>query len=79
MIWIDDLIFGVLTPLSAIVQLHCISWRPVLEVEEAGNTRREPPIMGKQLINFITCDCESIAPFCNLQIYEVGREPRPYW
>jgi hypothetical protein len=28
-------------------------------VEEAG----EPPIMGKQLVNFITCGCESSAPF----------------
>jgi hypothetical protein len=45
------LIFGVLTPLS---------WRPVLVVEEA---RTEPPTMGKQLVNFITCDCESNAPF----------------
>ena len=27
------------------------------------NTRREPPTMGKQLISFITCDCESSAPF----------------
>jgi hypothetical protein len=25
--------------------------------------RREPPTMGKQLVNFITCDCESSAPF----------------
>ena len=23
--------------------------------------------MGKQLVNFITCGCESSAPFCNLQ------------
>jgi hypothetical protein len=23
------------------------------------STRREPPTMGKQLVNFITCDCES--------------------
>ena len=27
------------------------------------STRREPPTMGKQLINFITCGCESSAPF----------------
>ena len=27
------------------------------------STRREPPTMGKQLVNFITCDCESSAPF----------------
>ena len=27
------------------------------------STRREPPTMGKQLVNFITCDCESSSPF----------------
>jgi hypothetical protein len=32
------------------------------------STRRESPTMGKQLVNFITCGCESSAPFfCNLQ------------
>ena len=32
------------------------------------STQREPPTMGKQLVNFITCGCESSAPFfCNLQ------------
>jgi hypothetical protein len=31
------------------------------------STRREPPTMGKQLVNFIYCGCESSAPFCNLQ------------
>jgi len=31
------------------------------------STRREPPTIGKQLVNFITCGCESSAPFCNLQ------------
>ena len=31
------------------------------------NTRREPSTMGKQLVSFITCGCESSAPFCNLQ------------
>ena len=32
------------------------------------STRREPPAMDKQLVNFIICDCESSAPFiCNLQ------------
>ena len=31
------------------------------------STRREPPTMGKQLVNFIICDCKSSAPFCNLQ------------
>jgi hypothetical protein len=27
------------------------------------STRREPPTMSKQLVNFITCGCESSAPF----------------
>jgi hypothetical protein len=27
------------------------------------STRREPPTMGKQLVNFSTCGCESSAPF----------------
>jgi hypothetical protein len=40
-------------------------------------TRREPPTMGKQLVNFITCDCESSAPF--FVIYKAGRKPTPYW
>ena len=41
--------------------ISAISWRPVLVVEEAG----EPPTMSKQLVNFITCGCESSAPFFN--------------
>ena len=27
------------------------------------STWREPPTMGKQLVSFITCGCESSAPF----------------
>ena len=27
-----------------------------------GGSRREPPTMGKQLVNFITCGCESSVP-----------------
>ena len=46
--------------------ISAISWRPALVVKEAGVHRREPPTMGKQLVNFITCGCESSAPFCNL-------------
>jgi len=41
------------------------------------STRREPPTMGKQLVNFITCDCESSSPFFGN--YKVWREPTPYW
>ena len=29
----------------------------------SGRSWREPPTMGKQLVNFITCGCESSAPF----------------
>jgi hypothetical protein len=39
------------------------------------STRKEPPTMGKQLVNFITC--ESSAPFYG--IYKAGHEPTPYW
>ena len=52
------------------------------------STWREPSTMGKQLANFITCDCESSAPFfCYLQsrarthailvigLYELLRNP----
>ena len=41
------------------------------------STRREPPTLGKQLVNFITCGCESSAPF--FVTYKSGREPTPYW
>ena len=41
------------------------------------STRREPSTMGKQLVNFITCGCESSAPF--LVIDKAGRELTPYW
>jgi hypothetical protein len=39
--------------------------------------RREPLIMGKQLVNFITCGSELSAPF--FVIYKAGREPMMYW
>jgi hypothetical protein len=39
------------------------------------STRREPPTMGKQLVNFVTCGCESSAPF--FVIYKAEREPTP--
>jgi hypothetical protein len=40
------------------------------------SNRREPPTMGKQLVIFITCGCESSANF--FVIYKTGREPTPY-
>ena len=30
---------------------------------ELKKLRREPPTMGKKLVNFITCGCESSTPF----------------
>jgi len=48
-----------------------------LSRRRSWSTRREPPTMGKQLINFITCGCESNTPF--FVIYKAGREPTPYW
>jgi hypothetical protein len=33
------------------------------------STRREPPTMGKQLVDFITCDCRSSVPFLQLPWY----------
>jgi len=42
-----------------------------------GDSWREPPTMGKQLVSFITCGCKSSAPlFVN---YKAGGEPTPYW
>ena len=41
------------------------------------STRREPPTMGKQLVNFITYGCESSAPF--FVIYKAECEPMPHW
>ena len=37
------------------------------------STQRESPTMGKQLVNFITCGCESNAPF--FVNYKAGRDP----
>jgi hypothetical protein len=42
--------FWCFTPLSAIFQLYHGKKQPVLVVKEA----REPPILGKQLVKFIT-------------------------
>ena len=36
-----------------------------------GRSRREQQTMGKQLVNFITCDCDSSAPF--FVIYKAER------
>ena len=49
--------------------ISAISWRPVLVVEEAG-VPGEPPTMGKQVVNFISCGWESSALF--FVIYKAG-------
>ena len=57
---IDFLVFN-----ATFSNISAISWRPVFS---GGRNGREPPTMGKQLVNFITCGCESSATFfCNLQ------------
>jgi hypothetical protein len=53
--WFDLLC---LTPFSSIFQLYYGD--PFLS---GGRSRRESPTVGKQLANFITCGCESSAPF----------------
>jgi hypothetical protein len=37
-----------------------------------GRSWKEPPTMGKQLVNFITCGCESSAPFLDKDGNEVS-------
>jgi hypothetical protein len=54
-----------------------VEWSKALDIRLSDwCCRTEPPTMGKQLVNFITCSCESSAPF--LVIYKDGREPTPY-
>jgi len=54
-------IFVCLTPFSAIFQLF--HGDQSFNGGRSQNTRREPSNMGKQLVSFITCGCESSAPF----------------
>ena len=42
------------------------------------STRREPPTMGKQLVNFIICGCESSAPFLVIDLYELLGNPTKF-
>ena len=66
--------FSCLMPLSPIFQQYhgdqCQSWKK-------PDTQREPSTMGKQLVNFISCGCESSAPF--FVIYKAWCEPTPFW
>jgi len=70
MVWLID---WFLVRNATFSNISAISWRPILVVEEAG----EPPTMGKQLVNFITCGCESSAPF--FVIYKAESETTQYW
>ena len=54
---VDLIDFCVLTPLSAYIMATSFSGG------RNRSTRRERTTMGKQLVNFITCSCESSAPF----------------
>jgi hypothetical protein len=47
--------------------ISAISRRPVLVMEEAGSTRREPQTMGKQLVTLSLAVASRVHPFCNLQ------------
>jgi hypothetical protein len=43
------------------------------------STRREPPTMGKQLVSFITSECESSAPFLAQEaLHAWGTYLRPF-
>ena len=65
LIWFD-LIFGVLMP--DFQQYFSYIMATSFSGGGSRSTLREPSTMGKQLVNFITCGCESRTPFfCNLQ------------
>jgi hypothetical protein len=70
-----------ITNVSEVQYYQGLGWLNELGTSFIGgrsrNTRREPPTMGKQLVNFIICGCESSAQF--FVIYKAGREPTPYW
>jgi len=59
-IWIYVLIFGVLRHFQ---QFFSYIMATSFSGGRSRSTRREPPTMGKQLVNFITCGCELSAPF----------------
>jgi hypothetical protein len=44
------------------------------------STRREPPTLGRQLVNFIMCDCESSTPFFVIYktLFQVWSKPDMY-
>jgi hypothetical protein len=65
------------TPASSTTKTGC---HDIAEILLKGYIKHNKSInqsMGKQLVNFITCSCESSAPF--FVIYKAGNEPTPYW
>jgi len=54
------MIFGVLRHFQ---QYFSYSMATNFSGGRSRSTRTEPPTMGKQLVNFITCGCESSASF----------------
>jgi hypothetical protein len=76
LIFFVDFVFGVLT-IWLFQQYFSYIMATSFSGGRSRSTRREPPTMGKQLVNFITCGCDSSAPF--FVIYKAGREPMPYW
>jgi hypothetical protein len=66
---IDFIVFN-----ATFSDISAISWRPDLVVEETGVAgENHRPCMGKQLVNFIICGCESSAPF--LQFTKPSAKP----
>ena len=71
LIWFDFLVFN-----ATFSQYFSYIMATSFSDGRSRSTQIEPPTMGKQLVNFITCGCKASAPFV---IYQVGREPTPYW
>ena len=64
-IWFDWLIFGILTPLSAI--FSAIPWRPVLVMEEAGVPEENHRPWASNWYTLSLGDASRVHPFCDLQ------------
>jgi hypothetical protein len=68
----------VLTIVLSVLYVLAIVSSVIMKTSFSGgksrSTRRKPSTMGKQLVNLITCDCESIAPF--LKFTQPDANPR---
>ena len=71
--WLTDwfLVFN-----ATFSNISAIPWRRFCS-GRSRSTSREQPTMGKQLVNFITCRCESSTPF--FVIYKAGSELTLHW